>query len=51
MRRAARQGSGAALKDIGKELGLEDPFSRTPGSVKISGKAEPVGRPDLIAAA
>jgi alkanesulfonate monooxygenase SsuD/methylene tetrahydromethanopterin reductase-like flavin-dependent oxidoreductase (luciferase family) len=40
-----------ALKDIGKELGLEDPFSRTPGSVKISGKAEPVGRPDLIAAA
>jgi hypothetical protein len=40
-----------ALKDIGRELGLEDPFSRTPGSVKITGKAEPVGRPDLIAAA
>ncbi len=39
-----------ALKEIGKELGLEDPFSRTPGSVKVSGKAEMVGRADLIEA-
>jgi hypothetical protein len=39
-----------AMREIGKELGLEDPFSRTPGSVKISGKAEMVGRPDLIEA-
>ncbi len=39
-----------ALKDIGKELGLEDPFSRTPGSVKVSGKAEMVGRADLLQA-
>jgi alkanesulfonate monooxygenase SsuD/methylene tetrahydromethanopterin reductase-like flavin-dependent oxidoreductase (luciferase family) len=39
-----------ALKDIGKELGLEDPFSRAPGSVKVSGKAEMVGRADLLEA-
>jgi alkanesulfonate monooxygenase SsuD/methylene tetrahydromethanopterin reductase-like flavin-dependent oxidoreductase (luciferase family) len=39
-----------ALKEIGKELGLEDPFSRTPGSVKLSGKAEMVGRADLLEA-
>jgi alkanesulfonate monooxygenase SsuD/methylene tetrahydromethanopterin reductase-like flavin-dependent oxidoreductase (luciferase family) len=39
-----------AMRDIAKELGLEDPFSRKPGSRPVSGKAEPVGRPDLLEA-
>ncbi|MGH7917185.1 MAG: LLM class flavin-dependent oxidoreductase [Candidatus Binataceae bacterium] len=39
-----------AMREIGKELGLEDPFTRKPGTRQISGKAEPVGRADLLEA-
>jgi len=40
-----------ALREIGKELGLADPFMVKPGSRALShGKSEPVGRPDLIQA-
>jgi alkanesulfonate monooxygenase SsuD/methylene tetrahydromethanopterin reductase-like flavin-dependent oxidoreductase (luciferase family) len=39
------------LREIGKELGLDDPFTRTPGTRPLSGgKAEPVGREELIEA-
>ncbi|MGH7986516.1 MAG: LLM class flavin-dependent oxidoreductase [Candidatus Binataceae bacterium] len=39
-----------AMREIGKELGLEDPFTRKPGTRQVSGKAEPVGRADLLEA-
>ncbi|HUN57321.1 MAG TPA: LLM class flavin-dependent oxidoreductase [Candidatus Binataceae bacterium] len=39
------------LREIGKELGLEDPFSRTPGTRPlVGGKPEPVGHEELIQA-
>jgi alkanesulfonate monooxygenase SsuD/methylene tetrahydromethanopterin reductase-like flavin-dependent oxidoreductase (luciferase family) len=38
-----------ALHEIGKELGLEDPFTREPGSIHLNGRAaEPVGNAELL---
>ncbi|HEV3112657.1 MAG TPA: hypothetical protein VGY99_19385 [Candidatus Binataceae bacterium] len=37
------------LREIGKELALEDPFTRAPGSVHLSGREHaPVGNADLL---
>jgi hypothetical protein len=37
------------LREIGKELGLEDPFTRKPGSVLLDGRPHtPVGNADLL---
>jgi alkanesulfonate monooxygenase SsuD/methylene tetrahydromethanopterin reductase-like flavin-dependent oxidoreductase (luciferase family) len=37
------------LREIGKELGLEDPFTRAPGSVHLNGRAHsPVGNAALL---
>jgi alkanesulfonate monooxygenase SsuD/methylene tetrahydromethanopterin reductase-like flavin-dependent oxidoreductase (luciferase family) len=39
------------LREIGKELGLEDPFTRKPGTRPLEGgKPQPVGREELIEA-